>query len=516
MTLVSVDLNGSTVLAPGRAFNRTSQRTPATPVAVLALCVLLMFSSSARCQNTNMENGAAPSTFTLPAVGTTQLPPSITGSSAQNPFLGSTPQQAVPGVLNLSLQDALQRGLRYNLGLLLSNQGQRQAEGVRLAARSRLLPDITTRTSYTAQQVDLATFGIPPIPGVPPIVGPFEVFDARGFVTQRILDFNSLNSLRAQSDAARAARYSYQDARNTVVLVVGGSYMQAVASAARIDAVRAQLQTATALYQQSLDMKNAGLAATIDVLRSQVEMQAQQQRLLAVQNDFEKQKLALARTIGLPTEQAFTLTDTMPFTPAPPLTLQQAIEEAFRSRADYRSAESLLHGAEMAKKAANDERLPSLSFNGDYGDIGNRPTTSHGTFTAAAALKFPIFQGGKVRADQLQADAQLQQRRSQLDDMRGRIEYEVRTAFLDLKTAAEQVNVANSSVDLATQQLGQARDRFAAGVTDTIEVVQAQEALAAANDNYISALFAHNLAKLSLARALGVAEEASQKFLGGK
>ena len=513
---MNIDLNGSAVLSPWRGRNRISQRRPATLAAVLALCGALIFSSPALGQNSGMGSDTPASTFSLPAVGTTQLPPSITGSSAQSPFLGSTPQKSVPGVLNLSLQDALQYGLRYNLGLLLSDQGQRQAEGARLAARSRLLPNITTRTSYTAQQVDLATFGIPPIPGIPPIVGPFEVFDARGFVTQRILDFNSLNSLRAQSDTAKAARYSYQDARDTVVLVVGGSYMQAVASAARIDAVRAQLQTATALYQQSLDMKNAGLAAAIDVLRSQVEMQAQQQRLLAVQNEFEKQKLALARTIGLPTEQAFTLTDTMPFTPAPPITLQQAIDEAFRSRADYRSAQSLVHAAEMAKRAANDERLPSLSFNGDYGDIGNRPTTSHGTFTAGAALKIPVFQGGKVRADQLQADARLQQRSSQLEDMRGRIEYEVRAAFLDLKTAADQVNVAKSSVDLATQQLGQARDRFAAGVTDTIEVVQAQEALAAANDNYISALFAHNLAKLSLARALGVAEEASQKFLGGK
>jgi outer membrane protein TolC len=514
---VSVELKGSAMLSPWRGICGTRQRRTATPSAfVLALCGVLMFSPQGLGQTANLENGAVPSTFSLPTVGTTQLPPTITGSSAQNPFLGSTQQKAVPGVLGLSLKDALRRGLRYNLGLLLSNQGQRQAEGARLAARSRLLPDLNARASYMAEQVNLATFGLPPIPGIPAIVGPFEVFDARGFVTQRILDFNSLNRMRAQSSAAKAARYSYQDARDTVVLVVGGSYMQAVASAARIDAVRAQLHTATALYQQSLVMKNAGVAASIDVLRSQVEMQSQQQRLLAVQNDFEKQKLALARAIGLPTEQAFALTDTVPFTPAPPLTLEQAIDEAFRSRADYRSAESLLQAAEMAKKAANDERLPSLSFNGDYGDIGTRPTNSHGTFTAAAALKIPIFQGGKVRADQLQADAQLQQRRSQLADMRGRIEYEVRTAFLDLKTAADQVNVARSSVDLATQQVGQARDRFAAGVSDTIEVVQAQEALAAANDNYISALFAHNLAKLSLARALGVAEQASKEFLGGK
>lgn len=505
------------MLLPQRGRFRNGQRGADFRLAVvLALCVVLIVSSQALGQAVNMGSAAAPATFSQPAMNPVQLSPVITGSGAQNPFLGSTPQRAVPGVLALSLQDALQRGLRYNLGLLLSNQSQRQAEGARLSERSRLLPNVTAGTSYLAEQVNLATFGIPPIPSVPPIVGPFEVFDVRGFATQRILDFHSLNTLRARTDAARAARYSYQDARDTVVLVVGGSYMQAVASAARIDTVRAELQTATALYQQSTDMKNAGLAAAIDVLRSQVEMQAQQQRLLAVQNDFEKQKLALARTIGLPAEQAFTLTDTMPFTPAPALTLQQAIEEAFRSRADYRSAQSLLRAAEMSKKAADDERLPSLTLAGDYGDIGNRPTSSHGTFTAEAALKIPIFQGGKVHADQLQADARLQQRRAELEDLRGRIEYEVRTAFLDLKTAADQVSVAKSSVDLATQQLGQARDRFAAGVTDTIEVVQAQEALAAANENYISALFAHNVAKLSLVRALGVAEEASRQFLGGK
>ena len=506
---MSVELLGSAMPSPSWRVAGRSQSW--------ALCAALLLAVQlCAAQTMNVENGAAPSTFSLPTVGSIQLPPAITGSSAQNPFLGSTPQQVVPGVLSLSLQDAIQRGLRYNLGLLLSHQGERQAEGARLSARSRLLPDISARTSYLSEQVNLATFGIPPIPGIPAVVGPFEVFDVRGFVSQRILDFNSLNRMRARSDAVQAARYSYQDARDTVVLVVGGSYMQAVASAARINAVRAQLQTATALYQQAEDMKKAGLTAAIDVLRSQVEMQAQQQRLLAVENDFQKQKLALARTIGLPGAQAFTLTDTMPFTPAPPITLQQAIDQAFRSRNDYRSAQSLLHAAEMAKKAANDERLPSVSVNGDYGDIGTSPTTSHGTFTALAALKIPIFQGGKVRADQMQADAQLRQRESELADMRARIEYEVRTSFLDLNTAADQVNVAKSSVDLATQQLSQARDRFAAGVTDTIEVVQAQEALAAANDNYISALFAHNLAKLSLARALGVAESASKQFLGGK
>jgi outer membrane protein TolC len=513
---VSVEIEERAVLSPSLA-KGSHAGTTVRWLVVLAISGFLVFTVGLAAQ-TMLGTGSGPaiSNPSPTVTPSSSLPPAITGSSAQNPFLGSMPQKAVPGVVPLSLQEAIQRGLRYNLGLMLSNQGERQALGARLAARSRLLPDLRAGATYTAEQVNLATFGLPPIPGIPTIVGPFEVFDARAFLSQRILDLSSLNTLHARSDALKAARYSYQDARDTVVLVVGGTYMQAVAAQARIDAVRAQLQTASAVYQQTLDMKNAGLAAAIDVLRSQVEMQALQQRLLAVQNDFEKQKLALARTIGLPTEQAFTLTDTMPFTPAPPLTLDQAIDEAFRSRADYQSAQSLLHAAERAKKAAEYERLPTLTFNGDYGDIGNRPTSSHGTFTTAAALKIPIFQGGKAHADVLQADAELQQRRSQVEDMRGRIEYEVRTAFLDLKTAADQVSVAKNSVDLATQQVSQARDRFAAGVTDTIEVVQAQEALAAANENYISALFAHNLAKLSLARALGVAEEATKQFLGGK
>jgi outer membrane protein TolC len=436
--------------------------------------------------------------------------------STQNPFLGSMPQAGVPGVYSLGLRDSINRGLRYNLGLLLAGQGERQARGARLNTLSSLLPNVVARVSETVEQLNLATVGIPPIPGIPQIVGPFSVFDTRGFLSQKVLDLEALYNLRARSDNLQAAKYTYADARDLVVLVVGGAYMQAVAGAARIDAVRAQVQTADAVYRQSLDMRKAGVSAGIDVLRSQVELQAQQQRLLAVQNDFEKQKLALLRAIGLPTGQAITLSDKIPFSPSPAITLDDALARAFRSRADYQSAQSLLHAAEMAKKAAAGEGLPSLQVNADYGVIGNHPANSHGTVTALAALNVPIFQGGKVRADVLQADALVQQRRSQLEDLRGRIELDVRTAFLDLKTAADQVAVAQSSIQLAAQQLAQARDRFAAGVADTIEVVQAQESVATANENFISSVFAHNLAKLSLARALGVAEEASKEFLGGK
>jgi len=456
------------------------------------------------------------STLSSPPVTSSSPSSVISSGSAQNPFFGSVAQKGVPGVYPISLRDAIDRGLKFNLGLLLAGEGERQARGARLNTLSTLLPNVVARTSETVEQLNLATVGIPPIPGIPQIVGPFSIFDVRGFLSQKVLDLEALYNLRARSDALQAAKYTYSDARDLVVLVVGGTYMQAVAGASRIEAARAQFQTAEAIYRQTVDMKRAGVSAGIDVLRSQVEMQAQQQHLLAVQNDFEKQKLALLRAIGLPTGQAIALSDKIPFAPAPPLNLEDALARAYRARSDYHSAATLLHSAEMAKKAAAGEGLPSLQLMADYGLIGNHPTSSHGTFTTVAALNIPVFQGGKVRADVLQADALVQQRRSQLEDLRGRVEFEVRSAFLDLKSAADQVGVAQSSVDLATQQVTQARDRFVAGVADTIEVVQAQEALATANENYISSVFTHNLAKLSLARALGVAEEASKDFLGGK
>jgi outer membrane protein TolC len=450
----------------------------------------------------------------FPGTGQNAFGQNIFGQSA---FEGSVPTgNVVPRVIPISLRDAIDRGLKYNLGLLLANESERNARGARYRALSDLLPNITTHVADTQEQVNLAAFGLPPIPGIPRIVGPFNVFDARAFATQPILNFKSLYNTRASSQNVQAAKYTAEDARDLVVLAVGAAYLLAIADEARINTAQAQLKTAQALYQQASDMLKAGVVASIDEIRSQVEMQVQQQRLLVAQNDYDKQMLSLARTIGLPIGQQFTLSDKMPFAPAPPITLDAALTRAYNSRADYRSAQALEHAAELARKDAVSERLPSLALNGDYGALGNQPGNAHGTFTATAALNFPIFQGGKVRGDILQADAVLAQRRAQTADLRGRIEYEVRSALLDLNAASEQVRVAQSSIQLAEQQVTQSRDRFAAGVADTVEVIQAQEALATTNQNFIASVFQHNLAKLSLARALGIAEEATKQFLGGK
>jgi len=233
-------------------------------------------------------------------------------------------------------------------------------------------------------------------------------------------------------------------------------------------------------------------------------------------NNYAKQKLVLARTIGLATGQEFNLTEREPYEPLTPMSVEDALRQAYTSRADYQAAVQQVRGAERFRSAATAEHLPSLNFAGNYGAAGVNVGDSHGVFEVGATLAIPIFAGGRARADGLQAEATLRQNRQQLENLRAQIDYDVRTALLDLASAADQVEVARSALDLANQTLDQARDRFTAGVADNLEVVQAQEAVASANENYISSLYAHNLAKVSLARAIGFAEQGVKQYLESK
>ena len=294
---------------------------------------------------------------------------------------------------------------------------------------------------------------------------------------------------------------------------VANAYLQIIADASRVESIQAQVNTAEAIYNRAVDQKKAGTSPGIDVLRAQVELKTQQQRLLAQQNQFEKDKLALARVIGLAPGQAFDVADTVPFSPLNGLTQDEALRTALAQRPDYQSALRLVRSAQESLKAARAEWYPTVNLDGYYGDAGMSLNNSHGVFLMTGALNFNIFNGGRIRSDVEQAKAQLKQRSDELADLGGQIDYQVRAAFLDIQTAADQVAVAESNVQLANQTLEQSRDRFAAGVTDTVEVVQAQESVAAANDSIISARFAHNIAKVELARALGLAEQGIKKFI---
>ena len=300
-----------------------------------------------------------------------------------------------------------------------------------------------------------------------------------------------------------------------VVLAVGNSYLQTIAAAARVETAEAQVKNAQALFGKASDQQKAGLAPAIDALRSQVELQTRQQQLIVARNDLAKLKLSVARVIGLAPGQEFVLTEKAPYQALTALPLDTYLQHAYTSRADYQAALAQVRAAELSRRAASAGRYPTFDLNANLGDIGVTPSQSNGTWQVNGGLNIPIFAGNRVHSDVLEADAQLKQARSQLGDLRGRIDYEVRSALLDLTAAAEQVEVARSSVDLAEQALAQSQDRFTAGVADNLEVVQAQEALAGAHESYIQSLYAHNLSKVELAYAIGDAEEGVRRFLKG-
>src|SRR3954451_11977983 len=301
-----------------------------------------------------------------------------------------------------------------------------------------------------------------------------------------------------------------------VVLAAGNEYLLSHPAAARVDAAQAELETAQALFNKAHDQQTAGVSPAIDTLRAQVELQTRQQQLIVARNNYAKQKLALARTIGLPPGQEFNLTDQAPYKPLTPMSVDQALQRAYMGRADYQAAAQEVRAAEQFRRAATAEHYPTLDISGNYGAAGVNVGDSHGVFLAGATLAIPIFAGGRAHADALQAEATLRQSKQQLDSLRGQIDYDVRAALLDLNSAADQVEVARQALDLANQTLEQARDRFTAGVTDNLEVVQAQESVATANENFISSLYAHNVAKISLARAIGFAEEGVRQYLESK
>lgn len=435
----------------------------------------------------------------------------------QSQFQGSVATGTVSSTpLALTFHGAIDRGLKANLGLLVSDSTSEAVRGQRLQALSALLPQFNAQMGETVEQSSLKTIGFDfKFPGVsiPTILGPFHYTDIRAYGSWTVYDYSARKNLRSAEENRRSAQLSVMDARDLVVQATASAYLQIIADASRVEAIRAQVETAQALYDRTNDQQRAGTAAGIDVLRSQVELKQQQQRLLAQTNQFDKDKLALSRVIGLPAGQEFNLSETAPFSPLTSLTRDQALAAAMAQRPDYQSNQARVRAAEEALKAAHGQRYPTADVSANYGDVGPTLAESHGTFTFVATAKINLFDGGKITSDMIQAKAALKQRQDELADLAGQIDYQVRTAFLDIRTAADQVTVAQDSLDLANQTLTQARDRFVAGVTDNIEVVQAQESVATANDNLISALFAHNLAKVSLARALGGAEQEIQKLM---
>jgi outer membrane protein TolC/anti-anti-sigma regulatory factor len=441
-----------------------------------------------------------------------------TGTRGQNTTaLGSVPSgPAGDELVQLTLRDAIKMALRYNLGAIESGQNAQIARGQRLLALSNLLPQVSAGASENVQQLNLATFGLNGLKGIPNVVGPFSYSSVDANVSQTLFSYESIQRFRAARTAEQAAQLSYQDILDVVTLTVGNGYLRIIEADSRIKAQEAQVQNARALYDRAADQLRAGTAPRIDATRTEVQLHTEEYNLSIARNNFALAKLALGRAIGLPLGQEFELADTLPYSDITPVSVDDALQIASKSRSDFRSALDSQKAAAQALSAAKGERYPTVAANGSYGDIGSTFGNSHGDFTFQAGIRVPLFTGGRIKGDITQAEAELRQRKAEAENIRGQIDQDIRTAFLNLNAAKEQVEVAKQNVELANESLARSKDRFTSGVTDSVEVVQAEQALASANDQYITSLYDHNFAKLSLARALGVARTNYQQYLGGK
>jgi outer membrane protein TolC len=453
--------------------------------------------------------------FVFPAAG--QYPAANSGAGQTGALSGSVPSgPASNEVLRLTLRDAITRALRYNLATIESGQNAQIARGQRLIALSKLLPQVSAGLSENVDQLSLATFGLHGISGVPNIVGPFSYTSVDAAASQTLFSFESIQRFRSARTAEQAARLSYQDIVDAVTLTVGNAYLHVIEADSRIQAQEAQVRNAKALYDQALDEAQAGTAPRIEATRTEVQLHTEEYNLSVARNSFEVARLVLGRAIGLPLGHQFELADQAPYSEINPPGVEDALNIAYKSRSDFRAALASEKSAAQTVSAAQGERYPVVAMNGNYGDIGPTLGHSHGEFTFQAGITVPIFTGGRIKGDITQAEAALRQRKAEAENIRGQVDYDVRTAFLNLNAAKEQVTVAKQNVELANENLARSKDRFTSGVTDSVEVVQAEQSLASANDQYITSLYDHNLAKLSLARALGVARTNYEQYLGGK
>jgi outer membrane protein TolC len=489
-------------------------------VRALTICCLFGMTLAGPGFGQNPTSGATgqPASTTTSTATASPIQPAVSVSPGEAQYQQSVPTgTASPTPVALTLTDAIARGLRANLGLLTSQQANITTRAQRLQALSALLPTVKGTVQEAAQQVNLAALGFGKFGGfpgvsIPLIVGPFSYSTAEAQASVPLFNWSNIQSYRGARRQAQASELSLQDARDLVVQAVGNAYLEIIASAARVDATQAQVNTAQVLYNRASDQKRAGTSPGIDVLRAQVELQQQQQSLVVQKNQLEKDKLTLGRVIGLPIGQQFTVADPTPPIPLEALNLDDALSKAYANRADYKSAELQVDAAEKAVQAAKAQWYPTLGVDGYYGDQGPTFSRSHGVFEVTGSLNFNIFDGRRIKSEVLQRESDLANARNQFQNLKGQIDFDVRNALLDLKASNDQVAVAKSNSTLASETLSQAQDRFANGVADNLEVVQAQESVATASQNLINALYSNNVAKVELARALGLAEQGIRSY----
>jgi len=444
-------------------------------------------------------------------------------SSSTTRFAGGvTVEQATDGALPLSLDEAIDRGLKHNLQVLLANQSQRSVQGEISDVRFALLPNMRVTGFTGTSEINLAAMGfkassLAAFGLTPAEFGTIQKIDTTGAkfsANQVLFNLTDYYLYEAAKKAGDVVEMNRLDVRGVVVEAVGTRYLAALANQAQIANAQARVAADQEVLRQASEAHDAGVDVNLDVLRARVELQVDQQSLVNAENAFAEAKIALNRLIGLPAEQELTLVDTVPYAELAELPLDQTLALAYQQRKDLLALTAQQGVAARAEKAVKYERLPSIAFNGGYGVVGITEGSYHGVFSAQGSLKIPLFEEGRFRGESQIAAAQETSLRRQIASLRGTIEAQIRSSRMDVETSAELVKVARSSVELASEALADTRDRFSAGVDDNLPVVQAQAVLASAESQLVATEFQFNQAKLTLARNTGVVESQYKQYLG--
>ena len=466
--------------------------------------------------------GLAQSSQDLPQAPTPN-PAALILPAATHPGADGLPiQTATGGAITLGLDEAIQRGMQYNLQQILAQQNERAVHGEILTVGNNLLPTLTAQVQSNTEEINLAALGFKPssLSGLNLGGATFaeivkvNTTSAQLNLSQALFNLPAYEFYRAAQKAEIVAQLSTKLGRGNMALSVGTQYLQCIADSAQItNAIALEKSDEVALRQATLS-HDAGVGINLDVLRARVQLQTQQQVRISAENTLAKDKISLARLIGLPADQELQLTDTVPFAEFETMAEPDALKLAFTRRKDYLSLQAQVEVAQHTAKAVRYQRLPTLAFGGYYGVLGETTGLYHGDFVAQGKLQFPIFQEASLRGESEVANAQIDRVKSQLANLRDTIDQQIRSNMLDVQSSSELVKVARSNVELSKQELSDATDRFTAGITDDLPLVQAQATLAAAQNRLVQSEFQYNQSKLALARSIGVVETQYKTYLG--
>lgn len=449
-------------------------------------------------------------------------------SSQTNPYFGSVTVQTISDEpLKLSLDDAIRRGLETNLGLREAESGEKQFQGEKNEALQEFLPTVGLNGGTGVFQHNLVALGFGPgvlkefsglFPGGLPaglsLITKNDLTQGQITYDQTLFSGVVIAGWRAAGAAERAAYFAKMSARGEVVQQVAISYLRVLADASQVDNATALQKQDEVAFENARAAHLAGTLANIDEVRARVELQSQEQAVISAQNAEDKDLILLKREIGIDPGQKIVLTDPTPYSDLAEQTPAEVRATAYKSRQDYQNLQNQVVELRAVHSAYRAQRLPSLSFNGYYGVDKVNGSTSHGVFSAMGTLNIPIFREAGIRGETDAAAAQLASVNAQLDDLRGKIDQQVRSALLDVAAAKELVAVSKSTVDVAAQQVSDATDRVNAGVEGNLALVTAQASLANAESSYIQSLYQYNVSKLALARAAGIIELQYRVYLG--